>query len=150
MPFTLVLPDSYGFVLAAVTSTFFVNILHMARTAKFRKASKITYPNAYASHEQAEKDPNAYKFNCAQRAHANFAENQTSAVGAILIAGLQFPVVSAVLGAAWSLGRVVYLYGYTSDSGPKGRSFGSYTSGAADFVLKFMAAYASYAIAAGN
>jgi glutathione S-transferase len=38
--------------------------MHMARTGKFRKASEITYPNAYASHEQAEKDPNAYKFNC--------------------------------------------------------------------------------------
>jgi hypothetical protein len=36
----------------------------MARTGKFRKASGVTYPNAYASHEQAEKDPNAYKFNC--------------------------------------------------------------------------------------
>jgi glutathione S-transferase len=36
----------------------------MFRTAKLRKASNIPYPNAYATHEQAEKDVNAYRFNC--------------------------------------------------------------------------------------
>jgi uncharacterized MAPEG superfamily protein len=58
----------------------------------------------------------------AQRAHANFTENQTSAVAAVLIAGLHFPVISAILGATWSFGRVLYLYGYTGSAGPKGRS----------------------------
>lgn len=160
----------------------------MARTGKFRKESKIAYPNCYATHEQAEKDPAAYKFNCgmyinlhskkreadrllvlfapnyfltlphltelsyislkgsqlnhhqnpftlqtsktpmktnsssAQRAHANFIENQPSALGALFIAGLHFPVAAAVLGASWSFGRTLYLYGYTSGSGPKGRT----------------------------
>ncbi|KAK4065321.1 Microsomal glutathione S transferase [Trichoderma simmonsii] len=143
MAITLTLPDAYGFVLAAATSTFFVNILHMARTGKFRKESKIAYPNCYATHEQAEKDPAAYKFNCAQRAHANFIENQPSALGALFIAGLHFPVAAAVLGASWSFGRTLYLYGYTGGSGPKGRTFGAYFAGAADFALKFMAAYTS-------
>ncbi|UKZ83689.1 hypothetical protein TrVFT333_011498 [Trichoderma virens FT-333] len=142
MAITLTLPDSYGFVLAAATSTFFVNVLHMARTGKFRKASQIAYPNAYATHEQAEKDPNAFKFNCAQRAHANFIENQPSALGALFIAGLSFPLASAILGGTWAFGRTLYLYGYTS-SGPKGRAFGSYLAGAADLALKFMAAYTS-------
>ncbi|RFU80877.1 mapeg family [Trichoderma arundinaceum] len=150
MPFTLVLPDSYGFVLAAATSTIFVNSLHMLRTSKFRKASKITYPNAYATHEQAEKDPAAYKFNCAQRAHANYVENQTSALVALLIAGLNFPVASAICGATWAFGRTLYLYGYTSSAGPKGRSFGAYFAGAADLALKLMAVYTSYAIATGK
>ncbi|KAL7930565.1 hypothetical protein V8C35DRAFT_312331 [Trichoderma chlorosporum] len=143
MAITLTLPDAYGFVLAAATSTFFVNALHMARTGKLRKASKVAYPNAYASNEQAEKDPAAYQFNCAQRAHANYTENHASALGALLIAGLQFPVASAVLGATWALGRTLYLYGYTSSSGPKGRTFGAYFAGAADLALKFMAAYTS-------
>lgn len=34
------------------------------RTAKFRKASGLKYPIAYATPEQADKDPNAYLFNC--------------------------------------------------------------------------------------
>lgn len=160
-------------VLAAATSTFFVNTFHMFRTAKLRKASNIPYPNAYATHEQAEKDVNAYRFNCgmpslisipnpqpqyklnlglrtlipillpssptsaftmnqqtnqtnhhspAQRAHANFIENQPTALGALLISGLHFPVAAAVLGATWSVGRTLYLYGYTSSAGPKGRT----------------------------
>ncbi|KAH6603343.1 mapeg family [Trichoderma cornu-damae] len=150
MPLTLVLPDTYGFVLAAATSTFFANFLHAQRTAKLRHASKVAYPNAYASHEQAEKDPAAYKFNCAQRAHANFVENQPSAVGALLIAGLNFPLASAILGAAWTFGRVLYLYGYTSSAGPKGRSSGAAVAGLADVALKFMAAYTSYVIAMGK
>ena len=36
----------------------------MSLTAKYRKASGVKYPNAYASNELAEKDVNAYTFNC--------------------------------------------------------------------------------------
>lgn len=125
--------------MAAATSTFFVNTLHVFRTSKFRKASGVKYPAAYASAEEAAKNPLANTFNCgsffdldylsllltdafaAQRAHANFTENQTSFLGALLISGLHFPVAAAVLGGTWAAGRVVYLYGYTSSAGPSGR-----------------------------
>ncbi|OTA03024.1 microsomal glutathione S transferase [Trichoderma parareesei] len=150
MAITLAVPDTYGLVLAAATSTFFVNTFHMFRTSKLRKASNIPYPNAYATHEQAKKDVNAYRFNCAQRAHANFIENQPSALGALLISGLHFPVAAAVLGATWSVGRTLYLYGYTSSAGPKGRTFGAYIAGVADLSLKLMAAYTSYLLVAGK
>ena len=59
--------------------------------------------------------------NSAQRAHANFTETHPSFAGAALVAGLQLPVATAVLGATWSVGRVLYAYGYTSSAGPKGR-----------------------------
>ena len=36
----------------------------MYLTGKFRKASGVKYPNAYASNELAEKDVKAYTFNC--------------------------------------------------------------------------------------
>lgn len=58
----------------------------------------------------------------AQRAHANFTENHTPLLGALLIAGLRNPFAAAVLGATWSVGRVIYLYGYTSGAGPQGRT----------------------------
>jgi hypothetical protein len=54
----------YSFVLAAATSTFFLNYVHMILTVKARKQSKIAYPNAYASDELAKKDPAAFAFNC--------------------------------------------------------------------------------------
>ncbi|KYK59678.1 microsomal glutathione S-transferase 3 [Drechmeria coniospora] len=143
MSFILELPDQYGLVLAAATATFFLNTVHVGRTSKFRKASGIKYPNAYASTEQADKDPNAYLFNCAQRAHANFTENQTSFLGALLIAGVRYPVPAAVLGFGWNISRLVYLFGYTSSAGPKGRTAGSIGSAMCDLVLKLMSASVS-------
>ncbi|KOS17333.1 Microsomal glutathione S-transferase 3 [Escovopsis weberi] len=146
MTFTLELPDQYGFVLAAATSTFFVTTAHFIRTAKLRKASGVAYPNAYASQEHADKNPAAHRFNCAQRAHANFTENHTALLGSLLISGLKFPLLAASLGGLWSVARLAYLIGYTSSSGPKGRMVGSTFSFLADAMLKVVAAYTSYAI----
>ncbi|KAH7152984.1 hypothetical protein EDB81DRAFT_790195 [Dactylonectria macrodidyma] len=149
MPFILEVPEQYGFVIAVATSTFFINTLHVQLTSKYRKASGLKYPIAYASNELAEKDPKAYQFNCAQRAHSNFTENQTSFLGALLVSGLHYPVAAATLGAGWALSRVVYALGYTSGQGPKGRLIGSIGSFLFDTILKFMAGYVSvlYALA---
>ncbi|RDA90091.1 hypothetical protein CP533_5568 [Ophiocordyceps camponoti-saundersi (nom. inval.)] len=146
----LQLPDQYGFVLAAATSTFFVNTLHAFRTMKFRKASGVQYPEAYATSEQAAKNQNAYRFNCAQRAHHNFTENHTSFLGALLIAGLRYPIPAAALGAGWSLSRVMYLIGYTSSAGPRGRVYGALGANLSDLLLKLVAAYTSAMFIAGN
>ena len=51
-------------MLLAASSTFFVNYYHMLLTSKYRKLAGQKYPIAYASNELAEKDKNAYKFNC--------------------------------------------------------------------------------------
>lgn len=61
---TITLPEEYGYVLLAATAPFFVNVYHGQLTMMHRKASGVKYPNSYASHEQAEKDPKAYAFNC--------------------------------------------------------------------------------------
>ncbi|KAK3177755.1 hypothetical protein K4F52_009506 [Lecanicillium sp. MT-2017a] len=150
MPGAIQIPDQYSYVLAAATSTFFINTFHMVRTSKFRKLSGIKYPASYATTEQAEKDPNAFKLNCAQRAHANFTENLTPFLGALFIAGLSSPVAASALGATWAVSRVVYLLGYTSDSGPKGRTTGSIGAALTDLALKFMAAYTCYTLVSGN
>ncbi|KAF2277946.1 glutation S-transferase [Westerdykella ornata] len=122
---TIQLPAEYGYTLAAAVSTFFVGSWLGIRVTKFRKAARIPYPYEYASYEQVTSASPAQSkamdtFNRAQRGHQNFLENQGSAVGAMLIAGLRYPVASAVLGGIWSLGRVVYAWGYTS-GGEKGR-----------------------------
>lgn len=56
----------------------------------------------------------------AQRAHANFTENLTPYLTALLVAGLRYPVYAGGIGALWSLSRFGYAYGYTQ-GGPKGR-----------------------------
>ncbi|KAL3425027.1 MAPEG family protein [Phlyctema vagabunda] len=114
------IPAEYGYVLLAATSTFVLNVVHSFNTGKYRKQAKVDYPAAYAPSSNT--SPEAFRFNCAQRAHANFTENQPSLLGALLVAGLRFPVTSAVMGACWSLSRFAYMVGYSSgEAGGKGR-----------------------------
>jgi glutathione S-transferase len=103
------LDPNYGYVLLAAASTFILNALHGINTGKYRKAAKIAYPAAYAPSSRTDEDAN--KFNCAQRAHANFIENQPTMLGALLLAGLKFPITSAILGVGWTASRYLYMVG---------------------------------------
>ncbi|TQV99145.1 hypothetical protein V2A60_004640 [Cordyceps javanica] len=144
MPLSLEISDQYGYVLAVATSTFFLNTFHMSRTSTFRKLAKVPYPAPYASDEEVAKNPSAAKFNCAQRAHANYTENLAPFLGALFVAGIQHPVSAAITGGIWSFSRLLYVLGYTSDAGPKGRLLGFVGSFASDLVLKGIAAYTCY------
>ncbi|POS77630.1 MAPEG family protein [Diaporthe helianthi] len=132
--------NDYGYVLVVAASTVFVNFWHGVQTGKARKASGIGYPNTYATAEQAEKDPAAFKLNCAQRSHANFTENLTPYLASLLIAGTRFPVPAAVMGAGWLASRVVYAVGYTRN-GPSGRLAGSAGHNLLGFGLGLTACY---------
>jgi len=122
---TLTIDPNYGYVLLAATSTFFLNTYHSVNTGVYRKAAAIPYPGAYAPSSRT--DPEAHKFNCAQRAHANFIENQPSLLAALLLAGLKFPITSAVMGAGWTMSRYLYMVGYSKgEEGGKGRYKGIY------------------------
>jgi len=117
---TITIDPNYGYVLLAATSTFFLNSIHTFNTGKYRKAAKVGYPAAYAPSSRTDVD--AFKFNCAQRAHANYIENQPSFVGALLLAGLKFPITAAVMGLGWSVSRYLYMVGYCNGTeGGKGR-----------------------------
>ncbi|KAK2072535.1 hypothetical protein P8C59_006883 [Phyllachora maydis] len=123
----ITLAGDYGYVLLAVSSTYFVNFYHSLLTATARKGAGVQYPNAYASDELAAKDPKAFKFNCAQRAHGQFLEQLTPTVAVLLISGLRFPLASAGMGLGWTLSRILYARGYINN-GPKGRELGAITS----------------------
>lgn len=69
----------------------------------------------------------------AQRAHANFTENLTPTLTALLVAGLKYPVYAGGLGAAWSVGRALYALGYVNN-GPQGR--GAYVSRQVSLALR--------------
>lgn len=84
-------------------------------------------------------------FNAAQRAHQNFNENLPIALGAMLIAGLKYPTAVGVLGAVWSVNRVVYEIGYTNSAteGGKGRYNGSLWM-VSHYVMILMAGKAAF------
>lgn len=117
-----------------------------------RKAAKIPYPFEYASYEQVQTAAPASKkamlaFNSAQRAHQNFGENHPTVIGALLISGLRWPVATAVLGAVWSVNRIVYAIGYTNsgEQGGKGRYYGALGI-IAHYVLIVMSGISAYKI----
>ena len=81
-----------------------------------------------------------YEFNSAQRAHYNFVEWIASTIALILIGGVYFPIVSAALGLAVFLGRLIYAIGYAV-GGPNGRLIGVLINDLAflgTFVLAFI------------
>ncbi|RDW65344.1 hypothetical protein BP5796_10036 [Coleophoma crateriformis] len=143
------LPAEYGYVVLAATSTFFLNTAHSANTGIRRKAANVDYPAAYAP--ESNKSPEAQRFNCAQRAHANYIENQVSFVPALLIAGTKFPLTSAVMGLCWNVSRYTYMVGYsTGGEGGKGRyKMGGLYFWLFQFGLMGMAAYTGVSMVMG-
>jgi len=116
------LPPHPSYVLLAATSSTLLSVVHTTITSNARRASHVPYPNAYASAAaDAAASPAKARFNCAQRAHANFTENHATFVLNLLVAGLRFPRASAVLGATWVAGKLVYTFGYVRE----GREDGS-------------------------
>ena len=86
--------------------------------AVLRKKADVKYPQLYATQEQAESNPAAFTYNCAQRAHANYVENLFPTTSAMLIAGLSYPNLAAGLGVGWILARIVYLRNYLMATNP--------------------------------
>lgn len=142
-----------SYVLVAIVSTFVVDAWHGGRVGSFRKAAKIPYPFEYASYEQVQTASPASKkamlaFNSAQRAHQNFGENHPTVIGTLLISGLRWPVATAILGAVWSVNRIIYAIGYTNsgEEGGKGRYYGI-GWGLAHYTLIIMSGISAFKIA---
>lgn len=88
-----ILPPSYSYVIATATFSTFVGHWLSSRVGAFRRAAKVPYPNCYATDAEAKVDKAKYLFNCAQRAHANFLEHQSTFLASLLISGLSYPVL---------------------------------------------------------
>lgn len=56
----------FSYVLAVASSSFLLGTYHYILTAVARGKAKVPYPVAYASKEEADKDPAVFKFNCGQ------------------------------------------------------------------------------------
>ncbi|PWY70454.1 glutathione S-transferase [Aspergillus heteromorphus CBS 117.55] len=119
---SLTVPESYGYVIAVSLGLIPVlGFAHGVIVSGLRKGANVHYPHSYATVEQCEANPAAHKFNCAQRAHANFLENSSQTMLFTLVAGLKYPQLATLLGALWVASRTVYLYGYVYSTQPRGK-----------------------------
>jgi len=109
---SLTIPQDYGYVLVALSAVPILNFYQSFQVGRLRGKAGVPYPNAYATHAEAEASPEKYRFNCAVRAHSNLLENLPNYVISTAIAGLKYPKVVAGLGAVWTLGRVLFARGY--------------------------------------
>ncbi|KAL2047205.1 hypothetical protein N7G274_001224 [Stereocaulon virgatum] len=109
---TVTIPREYGYVLLAATLSTLVGTYQSINVGTHRRAAKVPYPNAYASAAEAKESKDKYLFNCAQRAHGNFLEHQPQFLVGLLVGGVRYPVISASLGVAWCVSRVLYTWGY--------------------------------------
>ncbi|XP_064648872.1 glutathione S-transferase 3, mitochondrial-like isoform X1 [Lineus longissimus] len=112
-----VLPDGYAFVVMTGVASGIVNAWHMSQVMKARKEHKIEYPALYS--------PTNNDFNCVQRAHQNYLENQPQFLMILFLGGLQYPKISAAAGMIYLAGRVAYAIGYSSGD-PKKRMRGGF------------------------
>ncbi|EER24084.1 hypothetical protein D8B26_002263 [Coccidioides posadasii str. Silveira] len=121
MALTFTLPSDYGNVAAVALGAIpFLGFVHGFITTGLRRPAGVEYPNAYATPEQCAKNPAAYKFNCAQRAHANYLENMSQTMVSILVAGIKHPRLATLLGTTWVALRVLFLAGYVYSGKEKG------------------------------
>ncbi|KAJ9498817.1 hypothetical protein H2202_005493 [Exophiala xenobiotica] len=119
----MTVPENYGYVvLVALGLTPILAFAQGNVVTGLRKAAGVPYPNPYATPQQAKEKPAAYKFNCAQRAHANLLENMPQTMMYMLFAGLEYPSATAALGAGWLLFRALYAYGYVQGQKENGGS----------------------------
>jgi glutathione S-transferase len=65
-----------------------------------------------------------YRFNNSQRVHLNYVEFAPTYFIGLLIAGIYYPVVAAILGFLVLIFRIIYTVGYAA-GGPSGRLVGA-------------------------
>lgn len=139
------LPDGYGLVFAGLAATAVANFYLVINVVKARKKFGVEYPALYAdqSHIDGKKckdEKDIAEFNCVQRAHQNTCENMASIQLLGVVNGLIYPTFSGACLIAYSVGRIMYGYGYAG-GGPKGRMAGGIVSHLGDFPLIICTVY---------
>ncbi|CAN0015706.1 unnamed protein product, partial [Hapterophycus canaliculatus] len=105
---TITLTPAHGLPMAVAICSAFMTTWAGIGVGMARKKYKIGYPQMYA--EQS--DPNAFAFNCYQRAHQNVLENYPPFLMLLALSSVYRPKVAAVAGAIRLAGFVVYVINY--------------------------------------
>ncbi|KAG6503416.1 microsomal glutathione S-transferase 3-like [Zingiber officinale] len=111
MGVTFEIPNEYGFVVLVLVSYVVLNAWMAIQVGKARRRYNVPYPSLYAI-ESENKD--AKLFNCVQRGHQNSLEMIAVFFATLLVAGLQFPVAAAAIGALYTVARWFYFKGYST------------------------------------
>ena len=120
----LIIPDAYGYVLGSISTTALVVQWMSIKVALARRECGVKYPKMMADGD----DEQSMVFNCTQRAHQNTLETLPLALMCQALMGLKYPIVAAILGISWAVGRIIYANGYSSGD-PSKRIPGSAIAG---------------------
>ncbi|KAG6805879.1 hypothetical protein H0H92_013632 [Tricholoma furcatifolium] len=115
MSTTFTVPEGFHLVGASLLAPVFVLVGQSAIVGKWRKRSGIAYPQLYAEKAEAAASQDAFKFNCAQRAHQNTLENLPVIYTTTILTGLKYPCFAAAACFVWSVSRIFYTRGYLSE-----------------------------------
>ncbi len=126
----ITIDKDFAWVVLVIGLSHFMNFYLTYLVVKARKQYGVEYPTLYLPPEHKD----AFNYNSAQRAHQNTLEMWSSVQVMMIITGLAYPIVSAVLGAVWVLGRFIYGFSYSS-GGPEKRMIGGFVSHLGDFPL---------------
>jgi len=140
MSLTFIVDDKYAWVLLAGVSVGWLTMWQGINVSRYRKAAKIAYPQLYAEKSEAAASIDAYKFNCAQRAHQNTLETVPQTLFLLIFAGLEHPIAAASLSGLWLLGRVLYTLDYSTGD-PAKRVRGAITGYIGQWCLQLLATY---------
>ncbi|ELU09829.1 hypothetical protein CAPTEDRAFT_172925 [Capitella teleta] len=99
-----VMPAGYGYVVFTAVGSIFTNMWMGINVGRARKRLGVKYPAMYSE--------TSNEFNCIQRAHQNSLEGHPSFLFLLIVGGLQYPKISAVLGHVYILGRIAFTLGY--------------------------------------
>ena len=103
-----------------------------------RKKYDVKYPALYAE----SKHEHHKEFNCVQRAHQQTLEWLAPVQALTLANGIAFPIASAALCGAWTVGKFIYIQGYGSGN-PDKRHLGGAIAHLADLPLIIMTFFAA-------
>lgn len=107
------MPELNAYILLTITAALTGSSLQGTLIgAKYRKQSGVKYPFQYATEEQCKNNSAAFRFNCAQRCHANYIENLLPMIGSMVIAGMKHSRLATFLGCIWLVARVHYWFRY--------------------------------------
>ncbi|CAE6387917.1 Microsomal glutathione S-transferase 3 OS=Homo sapiens GN=MGST3 PE=1 SV=1 [Rhizoctonia solani AG-1 IB] len=150
MSTTITIPENYGYVALAAISTGFLTSFQTLLVSSARKKSGIQYPQLYAEKEEATKSIEAFKFNCAQRAHQNTLEWLPHVLFFTTFLGLRRPILAASLGGLWTASRILYTLGYASGDPKKRNTRGGVFGTVAYLGLLLSSTYAGVELALGQ
>jgi len=106
------LPQYYGWFLISIIGVFAMNCVQISMVYNARKKFGVQAPNLYAPHGHKF----AEQFNCIQRAHQNTLEVLPLTLIFAIITAFFHPILTASFLTTFSIGRIIYAFGYSKRS----------------------------------